>query len=98
MLESRYQAKLIERLKQMFPGCLVLKNDTEYMQGIPDLSIFYFDRWAMLEVKRSKKDRDNPQPNQEWYIRRLGSMSFASFIYPEIEEEVLYDLQQALET
>lgn len=96
MLESQYQAKLIKRIKTILPGCLVMKNDTEYIQGIPDLTILYGVRWAALEVKRSKKDFNNPRPNQEWYVYKLNEMSFASFIYPEIEEEVLYDLQQAL--
>jgi hypothetical protein len=48
MRENRYQAFLIDRLNDMFPGCVVLKNDTDYLQGIPDLLILYEDRWAML--------------------------------------------------
>ena len=93
MLESTYQAKLIKRLTSMFPGCLILKNDTAYLQGIPDLLILFREYWAMLEVKPS---RDAPnQPNQEHYIHQLDLMSFASFIYPENEEDVLYDLQRA---
>ena len=96
MLESQYQAKLMKRIKTLLPGCLILKNDTEYLQGIPDLTIFYGDRWGMLEVKRSEKDRNNPQPNQEWWVDLISEMSYAAFIYPEIEEEVLNDLQQSL--
>lgn len=93
MLESIYQARLIKKLKRLFPGCIILKNDTEYMQGIPDLSIFWNDQWAMLEVKGSI---DSPnQPNQEYYVDELNQMSFAAFISPETEEDVLYDLQQA---
>jgi hypothetical protein len=47
----------------------------------------------MLEVK-VKKDAD-VQPNQEYYVDLLDSMSFASFIYPENEEEVLSELETA---
>lgn len=94
MLESKYQAQLIRRLKRLLRGCIIIKNDTSYMQGLPDLLILYGDRWAMLEVK---SDADAPeQPNQNYYIDLLDGMSFAAFIFPENEEDVLYELQHAL--
>lgn len=92
MLESDYQAKLIKKIKKMFPGCFILKNDSDYLQGIPDLLILYENKWAMLEVKASRLAPN--QPNQVWYICELDAMSFAAFIYPDIEEEVLDALQQ----
>lgn len=93
MRERDYQAKLIKKLEKMFPGCLILKNDSSYLQGVPDLSIFYGDKWAMLEVK---VDVMAPtQPNQEHYIKRLDDMSFATLIYPDNEEAVLDALQSA---
>lgn len=94
MLERTYQAHLIKRIRSMFDGCFILKNDTEYLQGVPDLLILYRDRWAMLEVKASARSRT--QPNQDYYVDLLDEMSFAAFIYPENEEDVLYDLQHAL--
>jgi hypothetical protein len=94
MLESAYQSKLITKLRSLFPGCVILKNDTDYMQGILDLSIFYGPRWAMLEVKASARSPE--QPNQRYYVEQLNEMSFAAFIYPENEKEVLDDLEQAL--
>lgn len=94
MRERDYQAKLIKKLKRMFPGCVILKNDPQYLQGILDLSIFYGENWAMLEVKASANAAQ--QPNQDYYVRTLNEMSFAAVIYPENEEEVLHDLQQAL--
>lgn len=92
--ESAYQAKLIKRLKVMFPGCIVMKNDSGYIQGIPDLTVLYKDKWALLECKRSEEERKHPQPNQEFYIERAETMSFGRFIFPENEEEVLSELQR----
>lgn len=89
--ESPYQAKLIKKIKRMFPGCIVLKNDSGYIQGIPDLTILYKNFWAVLEVKASHNS--SQQPNQDYYIDQLGDMSYAAYIYPENEEAVLRDLQ-----
>lgn len=93
MSENIYQAKLIRKLRRRFPDCMIMKNDTDYIQGIPDITILYGDRWAVLECKTSENARH--QPNQDWYVARMNEMSFAAFIYPENEEEVLYALQQA---
>lgn len=93
MRESTYQHQLIEKLYEMFDGCMVLKNDSSYIQGIPDLTIFYGPCWATLEVKASAKSPE--QPNQPWYVERMNEMSFSAFIYPENEEEVLNELQHA---
>lgn len=91
--ESQYQSYLIQKLKSTFPGCVVLKNDSEYLQGIPDLIILYQNRWAMLEVKRSERAR--ARPNQKYYIDLFDEMSFGAFIFPENEEAVFDDLQYA---
>lgn len=95
MRESTYQGNLIKKLRKLFPGCVILKNDSGHTQGIPDLSIFYNDRWAMLEVKA---EEDSPeQPNQRHHVDKLNRMSFAAFIYPENETEILDGLQHAFE-
>lgn len=91
MLESRYQSGLIKRIKIRFPDCIVLKNDSSYMQGIPDLILLWEDRWATLEVK-ADEDADE-QPNQQWYVERMNEMSFSAFIHPGNEEEVLDAIQ-----
>lgn len=94
MRESIYQALLIKKLRAMFPGCVILKNDTDYIQGIPDLTILNQDKWAVLEVKAHA---DAPmQPNQDFYIDQLNEMSFADFIFPENEKDVLHALQRSL--
>ena len=93
MTESAYQAKLIRKLKRIFPGSEVLKNDPQYLQGILDLTLFWGPHWAMLEVKISPTAAE--RPNQGYYVKRMNDMSFAAFIYPENEEEVLTALQEA---
>ena len=94
MLESNFQEKLIKEIKERFPGCIVLKNDAQYMQGIPDLLILYNDRWASLETKKS--ENSSRRPNQEYYVEKMNGMSYSSFVYPENKEKVLNELQQAL--
>ena len=94
-LERDFQAGLIKDLKQMFPGCIVMKNDSSYIQGIPDLLILYKDKWASLEVKKAANA--NRQPNQEYYVNQMNEMSFSRFIFPENKEEVLNGLRQAFE-
>lgn len=96
MLESQYQAKLIKKLKKMFDGCFILKNDSSYMQGVPDLLILFNDQWAMLEVKPYLGADE--QPNQDYYVDLLDSMSFAAFIYPENERDVLNALQSTFQS
>lgn len=93
MLESRFQHRLITELKEMFPGCIVMKSDSGYIQGIPDLLILYQDKWASLECKNGANAKR--QPNQEYYVGRMNEMSFSRFIYPENKEEVLHELLQA---
>lgn len=98
MLESNYQQLLREKLEKIFPGCLVLKNDPNYLQGFPDLTVFYKNRWAVFEVKKDISELSKNTAsirNQRFYIQKLDKMSFARFIYPQNEEEVLNELQQA---
>lgn len=95
-LESLFQSNLKKDLEDLFPGCIILKNNPNRLQGIPDLIILYKDRWAVLECKRSV---DEPyRPNQEYYIAELNKMSFASVINPQNYEEVLDALFAALRT
>ena len=94
--ETVYQSKLIKKLKLLFPGIHVLKNNPDELQGVPDLLLLYEDRWAMLEVKLSSSA--GIQPNQKYYVDLFNEMSFASFVYPEVEGKVLDDLQYTFGT
>ena len=93
-LERDFQAKLIKQIKELLPGCIVMKNDPDYIQGIPDLTILHGDKWATLECKRSLKATH--RPNQDYYVGTMNEMSFSRFICPENEKEVLGELQSAL--
>lgn len=92
-LERDFQSKLIKDLKKLFVGCLVMKLDSSYIQGIPDLLILYKNKWATLECKKNASA--SKQPNQEYYVGLMNKMSFSRFICPENREEVLHELQQA---
>ena len=91
MLESKFQANLIKEIKKELPGCVVMKNDSSYIQGIPDLLVLHNNRWAALEVKQSAKAKH--QPNQDYYVDKMDAMSFARFVYPENKDEVMKELK-----
>lgn len=90
--ESIFQRDLIEELKRKLPGCIITKNDSGYIQGIPDLLILFGEKWAALECKKNEAARH--QPNQDYYIGKMEKMSFASFIYPEIKDIVIEKLMK----
>ena len=91
-LESKFQKELIDELYELYPGCVILKNDPHYRQGFPDLTILYKKRWAVLECKRGEKEPH--QPNQDRYVEKLNNMSYSAFIFPENKEKVLHELEQ----
>jgi len=93
MLEREFQATLKAELEGRFPGCMILKQDPNQLQGVPDLLVLHEDKWASLETKRSRKAAK--QPNQEYYVNRMDGMSFSAFVNPENYHEVLDDLQSA---
>jgi hypothetical protein len=92
MLENKFQAKLIREIKDIFPDCIVMKNDAGYIQGIPDLLVLNKDKWASLEVKKSANAKR--QPNQEYYVNKMNEMSFSRFVCPENKEEILNELRE----
>jgi hypothetical protein len=93
MLERQFRTRLLARLTHEFPGCTIITNDPSRSQGIPDLLVLYGTQWAMLELKRSLNAP--VRPNQEYYVEHFDAISFARFICPETEEEVISALQRA---
>lgn len=91
-LERDFQKNLIKDLKSMFKGCIVMKNDSSYIQGIPDLMILFKDKWASLEVKKSATA--SKRPNQKYYVDTMNDMSFSRFIFPENRDSVLTELKE----
>lgn len=91
MLERDFQHKLIKEIKERFPGCIVLKNDSSYIQGIPDLLVLHKNKWAALECK--KDGYSSVRPNQKFYVEKMDGMSFARFVNPTNKEEILNELQ-----
>jgi len=95
MLENKFKQKLKKKIQARLPGSLVLHLDPNDIQGIPDMLVLFNDRWAALEGK--KDSRASHRPNQDYWVKRMAEMSFASFIFPENEEEVLDDLERSLQ-
>ena len=89
-LERVFQKDLVKENKEKLKGCIIMKNDSSYIQGIPDWIILFKDKWALLEVKKSAKA--NKKQNKEYYVDKANTMSFARFIFPENKDEVLRDL------
>lgn len=94
--ESQFQHELIMEIKDRFPGAIVSKMDSGYIQGIPDLLVLYKKHWALLEVKRSKNAPH--RPNQDYYVNYCNDLSFSAFVYPENMEEVLDGMEEAFQS
>lgn len=93
MKESEFQSNVIKEIRERFPGCIIMKNDPRYIQGVPDWIILWNERWATLEFKAS--EHSQIRPNQPYYVDLMDRMSFSSFIYPENRQEVLDALERS---
>lgn len=93
MLENSFKTKLIKKIKDRFPGSYIFHLDPNELQGAPDLLVLYKNKWAALEGKKNKKA--SLRPNQQFYVDKFNSMSFARIIFPENAEEVLDEMEQS---
>lgn len=89
-LESKFQKELMDEIRDRYPGCVIIKNDSGYIQGFPDWTILHKDKWAVLEAKREEKAKK--QPNQDYYVDQLNNMSYSRFVYPKNKDQVLSEL------
>lgn len=96
MLEGKFKTLLIKELEERFEDCIIIHMDPQEIQGIPDILILYKDKWAALEGKRTAISKH--RPNQDWYINKMNSMSFARFIFPENKDEVLDELERTFKS
>ena len=94
--ESAFVTKFLDKIRKRYPEAIIMKNDANQIQGFPDWDIKHMDKWVSLEFKRSKNA--SKQPNQAYWVDTLNKMSYASFVYPENEEEVLYEIQRVFES
>lgn len=96
MLENRFKSILVKDIKDRCPGSIILHINPNEIQGGPDLLILNNNKWAALEVKKSKES--TKRPNQDYYVDTMNKMSYAAFVYPENKEEILNELQQTFRT
>lgn len=91
--ESEFKSELYKEIRNRFPGSEVLPNDANYLQGVPDATVFFPNgRYFMLEGKRSSTSRR--RPNQDYYVHESPLSANAAFIEPENAEEVLSELER----
>lgn len=92
--ESKFKRELIRKLKEQYPGAVILKNDANDKIGIPDHLMLYGRHWIAFEAKASQHAAH--RPNQDYWVNLLNSMSFASFVYPQNEGWFLHEVQRSL--
>lgn len=97
MLEGTYRTGLIKRLKKVFPGIIIQHGNPSHIQGIPDLTVLYKYKYAMLETKMASDS--SKRPNQEYWINYFKKQgAYAAFINKSNEEEIINELRRYFET
>lgn len=91
-LETAFALDLKNEIKDRYPGCYILKQNPNELQGVPDLIVLYKDKWAAIETKR--EPNSDKRVNQEWHINRMNEMSFATFANQRNRDEVLNGIQE----
>ena len=88
-----FEKKFKERLEKEFgisKNRDIIKMNPLQCQGASDLIILVGDKNARVEVKASKDS--SHRPNQDLYIDMYKQQTYASFVYPENEEQVISEL------
>ena len=91
--ESKFKTELYKEIRERFPGSEVLPNDANYLQGVPDATVYFPNgRYFLLESKRSSNS--SRRPNQGYYVDQSPLSKNAMFAAPENREEVLSELER----
>lgn len=93
--ERFFKSDIKKILKKRYPGSIILNLDPNDIQGIPDMLILFNNKWAALEFKRHNSS--SKRPNQEYYVNKMSSMSYANFINPNNVDNILNDLDSHFE-
>lgn len=92
MLESKFKRDFQLKAMRRFDG-LIFVNVTPQNNfwGIPDSYFFFGPNWGALESKRSSTA--SRRVHQEYYVNLLNSMSYARFLHPGNEKEILDEME-----
>jgi hypothetical protein len=91
-LEKEFESNFIGRLEEKFPGCVIIKGNSTFRQGVPDRLLLHEGHWAFLEFKR--EENSDRQENQDYYIEKFNDMSYAAFVDPNNADEVIREIQE----
>jgi len=93
--ESDFEGEFCTWLKRN--GCFIIKNNASagVPVGTPDRTVLMpGGGWAMLEFKKSAKERF--QPLQKAQLKRLDGMWYARAVYPENSEQIKKEIEDML--
>lgn len=91
--ESDFKHRLYCEIRERFPGTEVLPNDANYVQGIPDATVYFPNgRYVMLEGKR--ESTSSRRPNQAYYVEQSPLAPHSMFVYPANVDDVLSELER----
>lgn len=68
MLENKFKTKLKKEIEERCPGSMVMHLDPNEIQGIPDLVVFYKNKWAVLEGKKARMQRNSRIKIITWIV------------------------------
>ena len=88
--EIPFERKFCRKLRGLHPDLYVMKNDASLIQGFPDIVVYFHDKYAILEFKRS--ENASHRPNQDWYVNHFAKYTYSSFVYPENADKVFREL------
>lgn len=88
--EIPFEQKFCRKLRGLHRDLYVMKNDASLIQGFPDRVVYFRDKYAILEFKRS--ENASHRPNQDWYINHFAKYTYSTFVYPENADKVFSEL------